>query len=111
MCEDDPTREPTDRDPLDPAVSDLVGLLATPPERAVVAALRAEGPLAESTLIEAAGATGPTVRECLHTLEECGLVRQAGDGSPRYELTDSGVALGPVLDAVDTLRRCQERDG
>jgi DNA-binding HxlR family transcriptional regulator len=106
MCEDDPT---TPAAALDPGVLRLVRRAATPPERALLAALRAEAPLAEPALRRAVDAPDPAVRGCLAELVDRGLVRRADTGeATAYALTAAGAELWPVLEAMDELRdRCE----
>jgi DNA-binding HxlR family transcriptional regulator len=106
MCEDDPT---TPAAALDPGVLRLVRRAATPPERAVLAALRAEGPLAEPALHRAVDAPEPVVGGCLAELQDRGLVRRVGvESGTTYALTTAGAELWPVLEAIDELQdRCE----
>lgn len=107
MSDDDPEAPGPGAGALDRAVVDLVQLVATPPERTLLAALRAEGPLPEPRLVAAAAGPPARVRQALSGLSERGLVRPADGPGSTYALTEAGAALGPVLDAVDDLRgRC-----
>jgi DNA-binding HxlR family transcriptional regulator len=108
MCDDDPVAAA-----LDPAVLRLVRRAATPPERAVLAALR-EGRLTEPALERAVTAPEPVVRRTVAELRDRGLVRRADAetrGSPAYALTRAGAELWPVLEAIDELRDRCGRDG
>jgi DNA-binding HxlR family transcriptional regulator len=95
-----------------PEVIWLVQLVATPPERTVLAALRAEAPLHESALRRRVPSSAASaVRPCLSVLADRRLVRRVDDDDPqRYELTEAGRALGPVLDAVAALERSHREE-
>lgn len=108
MCDDDPVPAAA----LDPAVLRLVRRAATPPERAVLAALR-EGRLTEPALDRAVSAPEPVVRRTVAELRDRGLVRriEAEPGeSSAYALTTAGAELWPVLEAMDELRDHCDRD-
>jgi DNA-binding Lrp family transcriptional regulator len=88
---------------LPPEVVDLLCLVATPPDRPVMAALRQEAPATVATLARATGLPAATVEECLVRLTDRDLISRSGVPS-RYRFTDAGASLWPVLNALDALR-------
>lgn len=88
------------------AVTALVGMVATPPERAVFTRVRADGPLPEPAVAARVDAPPAVVATTLADLEGRGVVAATPSG---YALTEAGQALGPVVDAVDELRRRLDR--
>lgn len=88
---------------LSPEVVDLLCLVATPPTRPVMSALRRKAPATVTTVARTSGLPADTVEVRLTALADRNLVRRAGT-PPRYRFTDAGAALWPVLDALDDLR-------
>ncbi|WP_158600064.1 winged helix DNA-binding protein [Halorubrum sp. Atlit-28R] len=107
MVEDAPADAPASA--LPPAVVDLLRLVATPPDREVVAALRTEAPATAATVARETDLPTVVVEECLARLIDEDLLSRSGTPA-RYRFTEAGAAMWPVLDALDALHESCEAD-